>query len=178
MVYLPCQPPASQNLAITFGPNTLNTSPITLPSPPLLNFNPLSKELFPLRRQTLILLTDLLSMFVLPVHRDRPSKILQSFEALHRLIQLPPSLPSSTSLQSKTRKSISVGSGRWPTTSSRLHLGKAQERLPQRTTHHFLRGVTFPTHAQHSGPTHLPTHPSRMSQITLLREMSTLFCQF
>ena len=69
-----------------------------------------------------------------------------------KLTQLPPSLPSTS--PEKTRKSTSVGGGRWPSTTSRL----AQERVPQRTTHHLLRGVTFPTHAQHPGSTYLSTY--------------------
>ena len=170
---------ASQNLAITFGPNTVNTSPITLPNRPLLNFNPpFEGAVFHCEDKQCILLTDLLSVLVLPIHREQRSKTLQSSKhykidpttTVTSLVNFPP--------DQKHGKAYpwAVGAGRQ--LPAGYILAKRKKELPQRTTHHFLRGLTVPTHAQHSGPTHLPTHPSRMSQITLLQEMFTLFCQF
>ena len=55
-----------------------------------------------------------------------------------------------------------VGAGPQLTT-SRLHLGKTVEGFSKWATNDFIRGITFPTDAQHPCPSHLPTHSGRMS---------------
>ena len=65
---------------------------------------------------------------------------------------------------SPTWKSLSLGSGLWPSTPIRIYFGKTKERFSERSTHHLLCGISISTYAQYPCQTHFSTHSSCLSQ--------------
>ena len=121
----------------------------------------------PLRRQTIFLLTYLLPMPLLPIHRTNLPRSFNLRTAtrgsnFHRLI-------TSWDPTTTTWKDLSLGSWKRSTTTFGLHLGKTKERLSQWQTHHLLCGLTVSPHAQHLGSTNLPADPSSMPKSLCVR---------
>ena len=115
----------------------------------------------PLWGQTCLFTQNLLSMSLLPIywkHLSRPIhfRTITRRTILHCFLtcRIPPS---------PTWKSLSLGSRLWPPTPIRIHLGKTEERISERTTHHLLCRISIPTYAQYPCQTHFSTHSGCLS---------------